>query len=220
MAATLVRISFSTLLRIKDDNRYVLFHSRSRPGAFGPPGGVVKYFPPAVRVLERLGFREERGGPRAAVTKWDLRGFLPAGSLRRFVTWFDTGAYREEPAECLHRELAEELGEVGLSALDGRVRGLAFTMVRTVVEGPEAVLGKPFEQLRRFDVYDLLAADRAALALTRELIEAADDPSCPGVICATREEIAHGRHRLALIAPQSAFLIGAERMMSDLPPVP
>jgi hypothetical protein len=220
MAPSGIRISFSVLLRLRDDEEYVLFHSPSRPGAFGPPGGVIKYFPPAVRILEGLGFSEERGGPRPEVMKWDLRGYLPAGSVRRFLKWFDTGAYREDAEECLRRELTEELGEVGLSRLDDQVAGLSFTPVRTVVEGPEPVVGKPFRQLRRFEVYDLVTADSVALRLTRELSEAAADPSCPGVINVTRDDLRHGRKQAALIAPQSAFLAGGERMMPDVPAIP
>lgn len=220
MAVSGIRISFSVLLRLSDDERYVLFHSPSRPGAFGPPGGVIKYFPPAVRILEALEFSEQRGGPRPNVMKWDLRGYLPDGSLRRFLKWFDSGAYREDAAECLRRELTEELAEVGLSRLDSAVPGLAFTAVRTVVEGPEPVVGKPYRQMRRFEVYDLLTADSAALRLSRELLEAAADPSCPGVIGVTREDIRHGRKQEALIAPQSAFLTGGERMMPDVPAIP
>jgi hypothetical protein len=215
-----VRVSLSALLRVKDDDRYVLFHSPFRPGVYGPPGGVLKFYPPAARILEDLGFEEERSGSHPEVMKRDLRGKLPAAALRRFLRWFDTGAYREDTAECLRRELAEEFGEVGFASFGVSVAELGFTRVRTVVEGPAEVLGKPYRQLRRFEVYDLLTADGLALRLTEQLLEIGEDPGYPDVVCATRAEIVHGRHEKVLIAPQSAFLIGTARMSADFPAVP
>jgi hypothetical protein len=96
---------------------------------------------------------------------------------------------------------------------------LAFAHARTVVEGPNGVPGKPFRQLRRFEVYDLLTTDSAALRLGQQLIEAGSDPLFADVICASRADIAHGRHNAALISPQAAFLVGPHRMMPDLPPM-
>ncbi|MFC6082573.1 SMODS-associated NUDIX domain-containing protein [Sphaerisporangium aureirubrum] len=215
-----VRVSFSALLRIKDDHRYVLFHMRNRPGSYGPPGGVYKFFPPAARLLDSLGFRQERFTSEAGRARADLRGFLPSRSVRRFVTWFDGGAYREDTDECLRRELEEELEEVGLPALAGEVPGLAFAHHRTLLEGPYNVPGRPYRQLRRFDVYDLVTTHGAAAWLWQRLIEVGGDPSASEVVCATESEILHGRCGAALIAPHSAYLIGVRRKrQSDLPPM-
>jgi hypothetical protein len=215
----LVRVSLSVLLRIKVDDRYVLFHSPSRPGSFGPPGGVTKYFPPAARILEKLGFQEERTNAQGRVMESDLRGFLPAGSVRDFMRWHRTGAYREDPAECLTRELLEELGEVGLEQLRPAVPRLTFEQARTVVEGPQPVAGKTYRQLRRFEVHNLVPTDSAALKLGRHLVEVGKDPEFPQVICADRADIEHGRHGSALINPQSAFLVGSRRILPDVPPM-
>jgi hypothetical protein len=213
-----VRISFSVLLRISDDDRYVLFNSPSRPGTCGPPGGVIKYFPPAARILEHLGFQQERGGARPEAKRWDLRGRLPDRSVRQFLNWYRTGAYREDATECLRREFAEELCEVGLSHL-ADLPTLSFAPVRTVVEGPQDVPGKPYRQLRRFEVYDLQTSDGVALRLCEQLFEIGADTLFPDVICATRADVAHGRLGPSLIAPQSAFLFGAGRLTPDVPPI-
>ncbi|MBE8520792.1 hypothetical protein ILP97_25460 [Amycolatopsis sp. H6(2020)] len=215
----LVRVSCSVLLRLADDDRYVLFDSPKRPGAYGPPGGVVKIHPPAACLLESWGFQPERTGAGAEKMKADLRGTLPAGALRPFQAWFDTNAYRETAGECLHRELREELTEVGLGVLEPLTRSLVFSPVRTVREGPAPVTGKPYLQARSFEVYDLVLLSPEAVRIRRELVAAGDDDSCPGVICANFGDIAHGRLRMALIAPQSAFLAGPERLAADLPPV-
>jgi hypothetical protein len=214
-----VRISFSVLLRVSDDDRYVLFASPARPGTCGPPGGVIKYFPPAARILEKLGFLQERGGARPGIMKWDLRGQLPEASVRPFMRWYRTGAYREDARECLHREMAEELEEVNLAHLDSGLAKLGFTPVRTVVEGPAVVPGKPYRQLRRFEVYDLQTSGGPALRLSAKLFEIGEDPLFPDVICATRADISHGRLGQVLIAPQSAFLFGTTRLTPDVPPI-
>ncbi|MEV4051746.1 hypothetical protein AB0J55_11225 [Amycolatopsis sp. NPDC049688] len=214
-----VRISFSVLLRLVEDDGFVLFDAPKRPGAFGPPGGVVKYFPPAGRILESLGFQPERTGSPQRKLRADLRGILPAGALRRFRVWFASGAYRETADECLRRELCEELAEVGIHGLDEVVSELKFTSVRTIQEGPHSVPGKNYRQLRGFDVRELAMTNSAARRLNRTLADAATDDAYPGVLLAGFDDIAHGRLDRALIAPQSAFLLGPARLAPDLPPL-
>jgi hypothetical protein len=212
-----VRISFAAILRIGQDDRYVLFHSENRPGSFGPPGGVFKYLEPATILLEGLGFRPDRIDSLADRMRCDLRGFMPTRSLRGFLSWFMSGAYRENATECLHRELKEELVEVGLPDLAAGLRRLSFRHVRTVMSGPSEVPGHPFRQLRRFEVYDLLPADNVAASLRRQLLDAGADGAIGTVLCATTAEIEHGRCGSALVAGHSAYLIGSTRTRQDLP---
>jgi hypothetical protein len=218
MSSALVRVSLSVLLRIRDGDRYVLFRSNTRPGAFGPPGGVIKYYPPAVRVLDQLGFNAERRATREDVMKSDIRGLLPARSLGRFLRWFHTGAYREDAMECLRRELVEELTEIDLRQYVPDVANLTADHVRTVIEGPEPVTGQDYRQYRRFEIYDLRTTDATALRLADHLIDAGSSATMPTVLCASREDIAYGRLGDALIAPHAAFLVGSHRVHSDLPP--
>jgi hypothetical protein len=214
-----VRVSYAALLRIRDDDRHVLFGSGSRPGAFTPPGGVFKYFAPAADLLDRMRFQPDRWVERAGGMRADLRGVLPAQAIPEFRRWFASGAYREDAVECLHRELAEELAEVGFPELAGHAQSLRFTPLRTIVEGPRAAPGKPFKQLRRFEFHDLLCTDQAAAELKRRLFELADDPAVTTIISVTATDIAHGRAGSALIAPHSAYLIGEQRTWPDLPAV-
>ncbi|WP_157233082.1 hypothetical protein [Kibdelosporangium phytohabitans] len=214
-----VRISFSALLRVVDDDRYVLFASRTRPGACGPPGGVFKYFAPAARILESLEFQQERIGVQPERARWDLRGLLPASAVREVQKWFLTGAYRETATECLRRELHEELHEVGLAHLAPQASSLAFSHVRTVVEGPHPVHGRPYWQLRRFEVYDMVTDSGDALRLRARLAACGRDDAYPDVISANWDDIAHGRLGKALIAPPSSFLLGPTRLAPDVPPL-
>lgn len=153
------------------------------------------------------------------VGAWDLRGLLPARSLRRFLSWFRSGAYREGSGDCLRRELVEEMDEVGLPPAGDGLGELEFTHVRTVSEGPDAVPGKHYRQLRRFEVFDLVTGAGGGLHLARRLLSAGVSAEHPDVVCASRADIRHGRVGRLLVAPQSAFLMGSSRLAPDLPPI-
>ncbi|MEU4510462.1 hypothetical protein AB0G05_13255 [Nonomuraea wenchangensis] len=213
-----VRVSMSALLRIGRDDRYVLFHTPYTPGSYGPPGGVFKFRPEATTALDRLSFRADRRAAQRDMMSSDLRGFLPASALAPFLRWFDRGADRESVVECLRRELAEELKEVGHAELAPGVADLTFKPVRRVVEPPRKVPGKDFRQLRVFEVQEAVLADETAWRTLRRIIELAEDPNEQQVIMVSAQEIIEGRHGDSLIGPQSAFLFGTRRYRQDLPP--
>lgn len=210
-----VRVSVASLLRLQDDDRYVLVHSPVRPDAFGPPGGVVKYHPAARAALDRIGFREERR--MDSRMRSDLRGFVPRWALPRFARWLDQQDGRETSLECLRRELAEELREIGHSELASDIDRLQFVAVRHVLDGPLKAVGRPYRQLRFFDVWDLDPSTAEALRLRDALVALAADPAEDGAVCVTADEIMHGRSGRAYIAPQSAYLVGDRRFHADLP---
>jgi hypothetical protein len=212
-----LRVSFAAMLKIKADDRYVLLHTPSRPGTFSPPGGVFKFFPPAERLLEEMGFREDRIDLFAEDMRFDLRGFIPAAATRDFCRWFAGGAYREDATECLRRELGEELAESGLESLVPFARQLSFTPVRTVSAGPYPVPGRPYRQLRGLVVCELVMSDAAAQRLSTELVHAGADDAVPSVICATAADISYGRAGVAMIAAHAAYLVGTKRIHQDIP---
>ncbi|URM98733.1 hypothetical protein LUW76_32805 [Actinomadura madurae] len=214
-----MRVSFAALLRIRDDDRHVLLHSPSRPGSFNPPGGVYKYFRPAARILDALGYRADRAAPLAEDMRSDLRGFLPASSLGAFQRWFSTGAYREDATECLRRELAEELAESDLHHLVPDTFGARFEHVRTVVEDVSARPGRAYRQVRHLEVYEPILNGDAIARLCRSLVASGMDEGVPAVICASSDQIAHGRSGAALIGGHAAYLIGDRRFHADLPMV-
>ncbi|QCW78599.1 hypothetical protein EQG64_18230 [Streptomyces sp. S6] len=210
------RVSVAVLLRVQEEDQFVLFATPARPGAFGPPGGVVKYHETSGSALERLGFEPEQRG--RAVMRLDLRGFLPGSAVPAFARWLHHGDGREPAIECLRRELVEELGEIGHEELTDLARAVAFQSVRRVVDGPMKVAGETYRQLRFLEVYDLLADRPEAEELRTALIALANEQTEAGVIRATRREIALGRAGAHVVLPQSAFLVGDRRFREDLHP--
>lgn len=212
-----IRVSVAVLLRVQDEDHYVLFGSPTRPGSFGPPGGVVKYRESERRGVEKLRFDPE---PRTdAVSKHDLRGFLPAAMVPGFARWLHRGTGREPSTDCLRRELVEELGEVGHPELTHLSPAVGFSPVRKVIDGPWNVPGEQYRQIRFIEVYDLLRDRPEADELRTALLALSRDPGDSQVIGATRQEILRGRSGLHQILPQSAFLLGDRRVREDIQPV-
>src|SRR5664279_3763629 len=87
-----VRVSMASLLRVAKDDRIILLRMTLRREAFGPPGGVIKYYNGAKPRLDRLQFAPERPSdePHSFVAS-DLRGRLPGKNLLRFRRWFAKG---------------------------------------------------------------------------------------------------------------------------------
>lgn len=212
-----MRVSVAVLLRLQDEDHYVLFDSLARPGAFGPPGGVVKYQDQARHSLDGLGFEAEMRSRE--MMRNDLRGFLPAWHVPGFAQWLRKGSGREPWTECLRRELVEELDEVGHSELAPAARSVNFVSVRSVIDGPLRVSGESYRQIRFIEVYDLLVDGTESAGLRTSLLSLARDETDPHVVGASRNDIARGRVGAFVIAPQSAFLIGGRRLREDMLPV-
>ncbi|MFF3733483.1 hypothetical protein ACFYXM_25005 [Streptomyces sp. NPDC002476] len=211
------RVSVAVLLRVHDEDHYVLFASVTRPGTFGPPGGVVKHHESAKPALERLGFEPERRA--RAEMRHDLRGFLPALRVLGFARWLQRGEGREAATECLRRELVEELGEVAHDELVPLAREAGFRLVRRVIDGPRKVPGEEYRQIRFFEVYDLVLDKPEAAELRTSLLALAVDVDESLVIGASRREMARGRAQAHVVLPQSAFLVGDRRVREDMTPV-
>lgn len=219
LVRTMVRVSFSAILRVRDGDCYVLYAAGSRP-SFSPPGGVFKYYNSAQRALDKLKYVDEtRPGTTGERRRFDLRGFIPARSVLGFVHWFDKAAGRESAAECLFRETVEELIELRHPKLASGVSKPAFTHVRTVTEKLRREPGSDYLHLRRFEVYDLDMTEEPSRELRGKLIQLAHDPLSPDVVCVNAEDIIRGRHNNHLISGHAAFLLGNKRYNLPLPPL-
>ncbi|MGY3521010.1 SMODS-associated NUDIX domain-containing protein [Micromonospora sp. PTRAS2] len=213
-----LRVSVAALLRIKDDDGYVLFHHPIRPHTYGPPGGVVKYRGGARKALDAVGFVDQRRpAGRASAMSHDLRGFVPSRHGIGFLRWYGRGDDRESGSECLRRELREELAEVGHPALAPLTEHLRFELVRTVSEGPRPTPGKQYSTLRSFEVYDVVPDTPEATELVRRLVALGRDPAETQIVLVSASDIEEGRSGAHLISPQSAFLLGNRRIHQDLP---
>ncbi|MEV6521480.1 hypothetical protein AB0M43_06070 [Longispora sp. NPDC051575] len=212
-----VRVSVAALLRIKDDDCYVLFHSPFRPQTYGPPGGVFKYGSQAQSDLDRLGFLDQRVDGRQAEMAHDLRGYLGAGRCLGFMRWFVSGKGRETAAECLRRELREELAEVGHPELIALVDRLNFDLVRSVFERPRPARGEHYKVMRYFEVYEIRKENAEALKLIDRLLKLGRAKAETQVIAVNAADTRSGRHGHFIVSPQSAFLIGDRRTHDDQP---
>ncbi len=176
-----VRVCFAAVLRIQDsDDQIVLVESRSRPGAFAPPGGVLRHEEPDE--LQRLGFAGDYDG--------HLRGFLPARSIDGFVRWFDGGSGREGGEACLRRSMAEVLAEFGVPG-----QQLSFARLSTEIECSG-------QELRGFEFYDLVGASPAR----DRILALAKDSRVHCALSVTARDVARGQVGEAVIAPHAAYL--------------
>jgi hypothetical protein len=175
--ARAVRVCCAAVLRVREDDRIVLVESASRPGAFAPPGGVLRCSEP----LGQLGF--------AGDNDHHLRGYLPTRSIEAFVRWFESGTGREDGEECLRRALAGVLAEFGVPG-----QNLSFDRLGAEIECSAV-------ELRGFEFYDLApgpARDR--------LLALAADPRVHTVFSASSAQVAAGRVGTAVIAPHARYL--------------
>lgn len=154
-----VRISIASLLRLEKDGRFLLIRNPNRPEAYGPIGGVFKYYPMALDQLDKMEFRGRQIHVDGAEDfERDLRGELPATNLPIFLNWFKARQGREEQ-DCIRRELREELQLIGVpGAIQSVAERLSFSLVRRVHEGPFKHANLPIPQFRYFEVFRLVTS--------------------------------------------------------------
>jgi hypothetical protein len=205
-----VRYSTAALLRLEHAGGHVLFRSK-RSGLFGPPGGVYRAHMTAQPALDALGWVPERAGDE----RLDLRGQVPESRLGDLLTWLHSGADRETPQECLRRELAEELAEVGFPELAGLAAGIEVTTFGWASEAAQPVEGKPYLQGRHHDVLELLLDQPATVELHDALVELGRDPHVDTVLLATTEQIVDLRAGDLVIQRHADYVIDETVMSTD-----
>lgn len=212
-----IRVAYSALLRISDGGQYVLVRNLHRPETYGPFGGVYKFRETAKGDLDEMQFKPQDLGPGSDMRN-DLRGYLPRKNLPRLCRWYVRGDERETAADCLLRELREELKEIGLGG--NRLRPPPFVQlrkVRSVEEGPETVEGQPYFQYRVFEVYEPAEPNKTARRFFRKLLETAQKH--PQLLVANAEEITTGRARdNKIIGHHTVYLLGRRRIRHEFPP--
>lgn len=206
-----VRVSFSELLQLRTQDGYVLVRNTKRPQQFGPLGGVVRIFPASSEkddLFVKLRFKAESSDP---VESLDLRGFVTGKHLPGLVAWYEEEIDREQ--DCLHRELKEELHELGVQ-ID--VPRLPFQPVRTIDEGPYWTDRGEYYQYRRFNVLRPDTRPSEARTFWKDLEKAIHGNA--NIISASSEEIVRGRTKSGdLIGNHSCYLLSGRRIGAEAP---
>src|SRR5690242_18787118 len=99
-----MRVSYSAILRVRQEDRYLLIENIHRRGSYGPIGGVYKRLAASDLSLDPLEFLPHSVTREMAA---DIRGFIPRHRMRAFDDWFRLMRARESVTECLRRELDE-----------------------------------------------------------------------------------------------------------------
>jgi 8-oxo-dGTP pyrophosphatase MutT (NUDIX family) len=202
-----VRFSASALLRVRHGDGYVLVVTPQRgesPAYWGPPGGVLKCHGADLGQLYALDVVPDWLASHGDDMDRDLRLKMPGARFWRFMRWYWNGAGRESPGDALRRELKEELGELGLNDLVGRVEKLEFKICPAKSTGL-------FQQdeifhFRLFYVLDLVGPAAADFA---DALIASRQPDLLDVI--PEVAIRSGRCDGMAVGGHSAFLIPGAR---------
>lgn len=211
-----VRISIATLLSASRDGSFVLFRMRIRSEAFGPPGGVVKFYRSAIPALNDLEFVAERVPMEEyRFETADLRGKLPIRKFLKFRKWLASGTDREAYEQCLLREIVEEIEELSLPETP-LAQNLTFRHIRRVEDGPKRIPGKNFLQFRIFEVMELNGDSITNKEFCDWLFEIASQS--PNVAICNEEDIQHGRlEHSGVIGSHAETLVGRRVSRPDQP---
>ena len=213
-----VRVAMASIVAIHKDRKYLLVRNRHRAHAFGPFGGVLKYFPAAEPTLNRLHFENHVIEGHSDDMSRDIRGFIPGRSFPRFMSWYASGEHRE--FDCVVRELAEELSEGELEHCETPTlpTPLAFRKLHTGVDRPSRPPGVDYWQFRMFDCFELNTDDAATRDFRDRLFEIAEQ--CSDLLVVEPGDILRRRRGDRIIASHAAYLLSAEPLTDNDPSLP
>ena len=154
------RVSIAYLIRIKVDGNYFLIRG-ARINQYQPVGGVFKWYPGALAVLEQLSVRDDSNIPIDEKSKHDLRIRIPGKHLPRLLSWFESRQNREVAP---WREFQEELIKTGIVKAE-LFPSIATRYCSTHRVGPRWSPHFRTWEVLIFEVYELLpdAQQEAAL---------------------------------------------------------
>lgn len=211
-----IRVSIAAILRLGSGGKWVLIRNHLRKETFAPIGGVIKTRATSRDALDALDFEPQDSGNHEGMIN-DLRGFLPRKNLPKFIQWLETNQGRESGEQCLHREIVEELKEIGYTFNLPSAFDLGLHLVRTVEEGPEKVPGHNYTQYRRFEVYESRPEQKESVQFLDDLCMSASGNA--NMITAETREVRSGRNGKGLpISHHAAYFFGKERVHFGAPP--
>jgi hypothetical protein len=208
----LIRISCASLLKLEHDNKYLLIKNKLRPNYYSPIGGAIRYSTSANSFLYSIEFQHDGNHSQIKDNKLkrDIRGFISAKNLFKFTDWYSQGKDREENS--LHREISEELTEIGLGKLLKHTKQIEFNFLKEITETPKSVSGKHFLQFRILRVYEISADFKDLDNFKKEII----NENHEALIWVTPEEIAQGRdEKHNYIGSNSSYLIANKKILKE-----
>jgi hypothetical protein len=208
----IIRISCASLLKIENENKFLLIKNKLRPNLYSPIGGANRYSTSATSFLKEIDFQHDGNHSKVKVDKLkrDLRGFLPAKKLFKFIDWYSKSKDREENS--LHREINEEFTEIQLGKILKYTKDVEFNFLKEITEVPHSVSGKNFLQFRILRVYEI-SSDFEKLNL---LIENLKTENNPNLIWVSNDEIQQGRdENHNLIGSNTCYLIGDKKILKE-----
>lgn len=207
-----IRISCASLLKVEDENRFLLIRNKLRPNLYSPIGGANRYSTTAISFLRDIEFQHDGNHSqiKGDKLKRDLRGFIPSKNLFKFIEWYSKNKDREENS--LGREIPEELTEIQLGKILKHTKGIEFNFIKEITETPHPVSGKNFLQFRILKIYEI-SIDSVDLNLFLESIKAEDNPN---LIWVTSDEIEQGRDsNHNLIGSNASYLIANKKLLKE-----
>lgn len=212
-----VRISFCCILSVRIQERFVLGRMKRRPEAFGPFGGVIKYFDAARDALTEFDFIPDSDLSHSpSDIDRDFRGTIPARKFSKFLDWFDATHQRETLEECLRRELAEELRENGIGTLVKSSKNVRFRRIREHYRRSIDPSRSPTTQIRYYAVFQLDTTDDETAKFASALSARARQSK--NLLLATATDIKRGRLRTReSIGNQAELLVSETIKRPDMP---
>lgn len=209
-----IRVSCACLLKLEIGGKYILIKSKLRKDNYGPIGGAIKYHDSARSFLVSIDYESEIHNEEELKKKInrDLRIYIPAKNLFKFVNWYVTGKDREE--NCLFREFKEELEEVGLKDLLSKYEIPDFSHIRKVSEGPHRVPGKSYFQFRILTIYELSCNYQDKQNLLNDIMNELDEGQ--NFIFVDSDEIIQGISSNGYnIGGHTTFLLGNNKSLPE-----
>lgn len=184
------RVSIAVLVRVLVGGDLCLVRMvPGRPEAYGPLGGVKKFFPQARPFLDKICFEPQFAEGHMSEHAADLRGYLSGANLARFLRWVNREGEHESAADCARREIGEELRISGVDISPDLLNRLTFRTIRDVFE----YQARPQRQVRLLSVLEL--ADESVAAEFSSLLGSHAHDASGSIYVATADEVDRGRAR-------------------------
>lgn len=214
------RVSVSALLRIqRSDGRFAVIRNLHRPEDYSAIGGVFKYRPRSGALeLDPFEFMPENRLPGEDVTN-DVRGYTKRKHVAGILNWTATeGSAVEHYADCLRREIREELTEeFDILPKDFPIDRLVFKPSHEYLKISHWVQElTPLTQAQLFRIYDLDGGEEAHEFFKQISSRGGDD-----ILWVSRPDILAGRcseRNKPIGAPCELFIRNSIHGMTAAPP--